>query len=317
MLGRVAESIYWVHRYMERAENIARIVDVNLNIGFDLPEGIEEQWEPLVAITGDRAVFKERYGAATKENVIRFLTFDGEYPNSIYSCLRQARENARSVREIISSEMWRSINRTFHEVEDATAGKIIDRDNPTEFYRSLKESAHLFAGVTDATYSHGEGWNFGNLGRFLERADQTTRIVDMKYFYLLPSPDHVDTPLDLIQWTALLKSASAFEMYRKLHGPLRIKKIVEFLLLDREFPRAVFQCLSIALDSLKNILGEAGAEGHAALREIGRLHSDLRYAEIEEIFNTGLHEYLDSLQLKLIGADRTVRESFFSIDSVE
>lgn len=312
MLSRVAESIFWMNRYIERAENMARIIDVNLTIGFDLPEGLEEQWEPLIQITGDGERFKERHATPTKENVIHFLTFDADYPNSIYSCLNYARENARSVREMISSEMWHVINRTFHEIEDAAAGRIRDRDNPTEFYRALKENAHLFAGVTDATYAHGEGWHFGNLGRFLERADQTTRIMDMKYFYLLPSPDQVDTPLDLMQWTALLKSASAFEMYRKVYGPLRIKKIVEFLLLDREFPRAVYQCLTVAYGSLRKILGDTDDESNAALRAIGRIRSDLRYADIEEIFNAGLHQYLDLVQQRLIVATSAIQATFLS-----
>lgn len=311
MLSRVADSIFWMNRLIERAENVARFMDVNLNIGYDMPEGVEEQWEPLVRITGDWETFKERYEKPTKRNVIRFLTFDPEYPNSIHSCLHAARENARSVREIISSEMWRVINRTFQEIEEASTGKTLDHENPSDFYGRIKERAHLFAGVTDATYSHGEGWHFGHVGRFLERADQTTRILDMKYFYLLPSPDHVNTPLDLMQWTALLKSASAFEMYRKAHGPLHIHSIAEFLLLDAEFPRAVYQCLAMVHGSLEKILGEPADKSNPALRAIGRLHSDLRYASMEDIFNSGLHEYLDQLQTKMIAASNEIEATFF------
>ncbi|MEQ9367328.1 MAG: alpha-E domain-containing protein, partial [Leptospirales bacterium] len=266
---------------------------------------------PLVQITGDETYFKEHYTGPTKKNVIQFLVFDPDYPNSIHSCLRMARENARSVREIISSEMWQVLNRTFRSIDEATAGKIADRDNPTEFFRAIKESAHLYTGVTDATFSHGEGWHFGNMGRFLERADQTTRIIDMKYFYLLPSPEQVDTPLDLMQWTALLKSASAFEMYRKTHGSLNIRKIVEFLLLDREFPRAVYQCIAVAENSLEKILGEAGNETHPARRAMGRIFSELRYASVDEIFESGVHEYVDGLQDRFIEASMEIRRAFF------
>ncbi|MCR9144082.1 MAG: alpha-E domain-containing protein [bacterium] len=307
----MADSIYWASRYVERAENMARILDVNLNIGFDLPEGLEEQWEPLVQITGDQAYFEEHYPAPTKKNVIQFLVFDPDYPNSIFSCIRAARENARSVREIISSEMWQVLNRMFRQIDEATAGKLDDRDNPTEFFRVIKENAHLYTGVTDATFSHGEGWHFGNMGRFLERADQTTRIIDMKYFYLLPAPDQVDTPLDLMQWTALLKSASAFEMYRKTHGALHIRRIVDFLLLNRDFPRAVYKCISVTENSLEKILGESASENNPARRAIGRIFSELRYASIDEIFEVGVHEYVDRLQDSFKDASLEIRRAFF------
>ena len=211
MLSRVADSIYWMSRYIERAENVARFIDVNLNLMLDLPVGSAQQWQPLVDITGDTDEFAKRYGSATQQNVIQFLTFDQENVNSIRSCLRAARENARSVREIISSEMWEQLNQ-FYLVVNSAASKTGRMTDPQELFASVKMSSHLFTGVTDATMTHGEGWHFCRLGRKLERADKTSRILDVKYFLLLPTIADVGTTFDDIQWAAVLRSASAFEM---------------------------------------------------------------------------------------------------------
>jgi uncharacterized alpha-E superfamily protein len=211
MLSRVADAIYWLNRYVERAENIARFIDVNLNLLLDVPVGVEHQWEPLVMTTGDRAIFQERYGAATIENVVQFLTFDRDYPNSILSCLYSARENARSVREVISSEMWERVNGFYLMLQEAA--KRPPMEQLPQFFSEVKLASHLFAGVMDGTMSHNEGWHFGQVGRLLERADKTARILDVKYFILLPSIGYVGTALDDLQWIALLKSASAYEMW--------------------------------------------------------------------------------------------------------
>ena len=215
MLSRVADSVYWLNRYIERAENTARFIDVNLQLSLDLSGPLSEQWEPLVITSGDRAAFKERYGEPHQKNVIQFLTSDLENPNSIMSCLTVARENARSVREIISSEMWEHVNKFYLLVKDAIDNNV-PLSEPYQFYGEIKRSAHLFAGIMEATMSHGEGWNFGRMGRFLERADKTSRILDVKYFILLPNAKDVGTPFENIQWAAVLKSASAFEMYRNI-----------------------------------------------------------------------------------------------------
>ncbi|MEM6592228.1 MAG: alpha-E domain-containing protein, partial [Cyanobacteria bacterium P01_C01_bin.73] len=165
MLSRVADSIYWLNRYVERAENVARFVEVNLNLLLDAPSGIAQQWEPLVITTGDMPLFRDRYGEATAENVLKFLTFDPDYPSSILSCLRSARENARSVREIISSEMWERVNAFYLMVKDAA--QLDSLADVHSFYPEVKLASHLFAGVMDATLSHNEGWHFGQLGRLL------------------------------------------------------------------------------------------------------------------------------------------------------
>jgi uncharacterized alpha-E superfamily protein len=313
MLSRVADSIYWMSRYVERAENVARFVDVNLNLMLDSPSGADQQWEPLVNITGDHEIFDKNYsGGPTQQNVIQFLTFDPENPNSILSCLRAARENARSVREIISSEMWLQLN-TFYLMVNSAAASGKGFESPHEFFTEVKLSSHLFTGITDATMTHGEGWHFSQLGRKLERADKTSRILDVKYFILLPSVADVGTPVDEVQWVAVLRSASAFEMYRKRHGRIVPKAIVDFLLLDAEFPRAIRFCLNAARDSLHAISGTPiGSYRKPVEKLIGQICSDLAYANIDDIMNGGLHEYLDALQTNMNLASTGIYERFLA-----
>jgi uncharacterized alpha-E superfamily protein len=310
MLARVAESIYWMSRYVERAENVARFIEVNLNLMLDLPVGSAQQWQPLVETTGDAEEFAKRYGKATQSNVIQFLTFDQENVNSILSCLRAARENARSVREIISSEMWEQLNQFYLMVNSANTAS---RTDPQDLFASVRMAGHLFAGVTDATMTHNESWNFCRLGRMLERADKTSRILDVKYFLLLPTAADVGTTSDDIQWAAVLRSASAFEMYRKCHGRIAPERIVEFLLLEKEFPRAIQYCLVRARESVHAISGTpAGVFRYPVERLLGELCSELAYARVESIIAAGLHEHLDRLQTKMNQVGTGIAETFFA-----
>lgn len=317
MLSRVASSIYWLNRYVERAENYARFIEVNLNLSLDLPRGTAEQWEPLVATTGDHESFTGRYGKARKETVIQFLLADAANPNSILSCLVSARENARSVREIISTEMWEQVNRFHLMVRDAVSGGLSSR-NLHALLAEVKAASHLFLGITDATMSHGEGWHFARLGRLLERADKTSRILDVKYFLLLPTVAEVGTPFDIIQWSALLKSASALEMYCKQHGRIAPNPVVEFLILNPSFPRAIRYCLIKAEDSLHAITGsESDRHKNLAEKQLGRLRSEMDYVEMSEILSNGLHEFVDGFQAKLNRIDDAIHDTFFALRPVE
>jgi uncharacterized alpha-E superfamily protein len=312
MLSRVADSIYWLNRYVERAENIARFVDVNLNLLLDSPVGFTQQWEPLILTTGDRNLFLERYGEATAENVVQFLTFDRKYPNSILSCLQAARENARSIREIISSEMWEQVNAFYLMVQEAAKEEALTE--AFDFFAEVKLASHLFAGVMNATMSHNEGWHFGQLGRLIERADKTARILDVKYFILLPSPVDVGTTLDELQWIALLKSASGYEMYRKRLHRIDPPEVAKFLLLDRQFPRSVRFCLLQAERSLYQITGTPpGTWSNAAERTLGRLRAELDFITIEEVIQQGLHEFLDQTQNQLNCVGDRIFETFFAL----
>jgi uncharacterized alpha-E superfamily protein len=317
MLSRVASSIYWLNRYIERAENYARFIEVNLNLTLDLPRGTAEQWEPLVATTGDHENFTVRYGKATKKAVIQFLSSDAANPNSILSCLVAARENARSVREIISTDMWEQVNRFHLMVRDAVSRGLASQNLHT-FLTEVKSASHLFLGITDATMSHGEGWHFARLGRLLERADKTSRILDVKYFILLPTVAEVGTPFDIIQWSALLKSASALEMYCKQHGRISPNPVAEFLILNPNFPRAIRYCLIKAEDSLHAIAGSEGdRHNNLAEQRLGRLRSEMDYIDMAEILSGGLHEFFDGFQFKLNRTDDAIYQTFFALRPVE
>ena len=313
MLSRVADSIYWMSRYVERAENVARFIDVNLHLMLDVPTQVKEQWEPLVNVTGDYKFFKEKHGSATRESVIEFLAFDVEYGNSIVSCLKSARENARSIREIISSEMWESINEFYLLVISQNA-KDEALANPHAFFTKVKLCNQHFIGIREGTMSHGEAWHFSQLGGLIERAEKTSRILDVKYFILLPKVEYVGTQYDNIQWAAVLKSASALEMYRKRFHRIMPNQVVDFLIFDREFPRAIHYCLINAEDSLHQITGSPwGTYANEAERKLGRLRAEIDYADINEAFDFGLHKYLDSFQMKLNTVDDAIFNTFFAL----
>ncbi len=312
MLSRVAESIFWMGRYIERAENVARFIDVNFQLMLDNPEYTGKQWEPLVYISGDEEDFAARYDAPTQENILKFLAFDKENPNSIVSCLRAARHNARSVREIISSEMWLQLNK-FYLMVTADAVQSLELDRLHDFFDEVKSASHLFNGVTEATMTHGEAWHFCRFGRQLERADKTSRILDVKYFILLPSVADVGTAWDDVQWAAVLRSSSAFEMYRKEHGRITPKQVVNFLLLNRAFPRAIHHCMVRARESLHGISGTpVEFFNNPAEKLIGQLCSDLSYISVDEVISYGLHEYLDGLQIKMNQIGTVTQECFFA-----
>jgi uncharacterized alpha-E superfamily protein len=311
LLSRVADSVYWMSRYIERAENVARFLDVNYNLMLDLPRDFAGQWQAVIDTTGDRTTFQERYGAPTRRNVVRFLAFDPEYRNSIYSCVVAARENARSVRETIASEMWEQINALYLMLAEESR-KPVPEILP-EFCRQVRMACHLFQGVAHGTMSREEAWQFIALGRRLERADKTTRLLDVKYFILLPSIADVGTPYDDIQWSAVLKSVSGFEMYRKKHGRISPDRIVEFLVLDNEFPRAVRYCIGLADDALHAITGTPrGAFSCASEQKIGLLRSELDFTRVESILAGGLHEFFDALQTKMNTIDECIFGDFFA-----
>lgn len=314
MLSRVANSIYWMTRYLERTENVARFIDVNLHMMLDLSIEETQQWKPLVVTTGDDELFFKKFDKATQDNVVNFLTFDKSNPNSIISTLKSARENARSIKEIISSEMWQQINKFYYKIQDAEKNGITT-DTIYEFCNMVKTENHLFIGITDSTMHHDEGWQFAKLGRHIERADKTSRILDVKYFILLDKPEDVGTPIDNIQWAALLTSASALEMYRKKFHQISPKKIAQFLILDREFPRAIRYCIINAEEALHSITGTVlGTFQNEAERKIGKLRAQLDYADIDEIIETGLHEYLvDNFQMQLNNVGNAINDTFFNI----
>ncbi|MBV9190220.1 MAG: alpha-E domain-containing protein [Betaproteobacteria bacterium] len=290
MLSRVAERVFWMSRQMERAESMARILGVTSNLVLFGTEEVQEQnlLAPL-AITGTEELFAEHHAKLTLAGLIDFLALDESNPSSIYCCLKLARENAHAVRWQITSEMWETLNATWLELR-AMPRKRITGAGATEFLDWVKERSHLFRGVTYGTIVRGEAFNFCRLGTFLERADNTARILDVKYHILLPSAAAVGGALDYYQWAALLRSVSSFETYRQLYReqifPIRVAQL---LILERRMPRSLAACFDQVKEAMDRIRGE---KDEAAKRLAYELHARLSYADIEEVFQGGLHEYL-------------------------
>ncbi len=311
MLSRVAESMFWMSRYLERAEDVARIIAVNFQAALDAPHLSEALlWEPLITITGDQARFRGVFGEYSADTVTHFLLSHPSNPNTVVASIERARENARAVREQISREMWEQINRLYHQVRAYDVATVVR--NPYDFFSEVRNGSHLFQGATDASMTHGEGWHFIQTGKYLERADKTTRILDVKYAAL--SEDAEGAPLGTLQWIALLKSCSAFEPYRRVHSQLHSWRVADFLLLDRQFPRSVLFCLDQVRLALAAISGHQGRPTNLAERSLGRLCAEMEYLDIRDALSD-FHHYLDSLQSKMNYVGEAIAQTYFDITS--
>jgi uncharacterized alpha-E superfamily protein len=314
MLSRVANHIYWLGRYLERAENYARFIDVNFNLMQDLPVDMKEQWRPLVAATGDLPLYNEHNEGFDSKKVLFFLAFDQRNPNSMLSAINNARENARIIRENLSKETWEKSNELYYMMQDGLERKIWNREDPRAFFEKVKNQILLLYGIADSSLARTEGWYFRQLGQFLERADKTSRILDVKYHILLPSEDEIGTPLDFLHWMALLKSVTAFNTYRRVYGNIAPASVVEFLVLDKYFPRSIYYCIKEAENCLHHISGNTkGGYKNSSERAIGELRSKLEFSEVGEIIKYGLHEYLDEMQLRLNTISSHINSNFFTI----
>jgi uncharacterized alpha-E superfamily protein len=289
MLSRVGDRIYWMSRFMERAENMARILGVMSNVVLcSRPETQQQNLLAPLTITGTGGAYFERHQTVSLETLIDFMGFDADNASSIYACVRQARDNAHAVRWQITSEMWESLNTTWLEM------RAFRRDaagpDATRFFDWVKERSHLFRGVTYGTIMRGEAFNFSRLGTFIERADDTARILDVKYHILLPRVEDVGGALDYYQWAALLKSVSSFETYRIIYrDQIRPINVAELLILDRRMPRSLAACLEQIDAALARVDGQ---NDHSPKRLSAELQARLVHGDIEEIFRGGLHEYL-------------------------
>jgi len=304
--------MYWMNRYIERAENYARFMDVNFNLSLESPPDAEEQWKPLVVITGDWPIYESRFKTVDKDRVIYFLGFDPQNPNSIYSCITQARENARSIRQEITKEVWEQINSIYFFVKAGHKKKQWKDNDPRAFFKKTKEDCQMLYGIFDATITRSDGWHFGKIGQLIERADKTSRVIDVKYHILLTTHQQVGGPLDLMQWAAMLKSVSAYDMYRKKYGKLTALNISEFLILDKKFPRSMLCCLIHAEKSLQEITGSTAGFSCEAEKQLGKLKSELEFIDISDVFERGLHEYLDEFQRRLNDVSASLYDSFFA-----
>jgi len=317
LLSRVAESIYWMARYVERVENTVRLMNVNWHLMLDLPQIQTNEWESLLHVSGDFEAFKETYDEVNANNVMRFMTFDLENPNSMYSCLTAARENARSVRDVVTTEMWETLNSIYLTVKSYDSDAADFYANPHDFYQEIQNGISNFYGISGANMYRGQSWSFFNIGVMLERADKTTRILDVRYFLLLPSLREVGTALDDLQWAALLRSVSSIEPFAKVYGPVESGAIIEYLLLDTLNPRSLLHCIEVADREIRGLSGTPlGMYTNDAERRSGQLLSEIRYLNVSEIVRKGLHESLDDLQISMNKMHTAISERYFNPDAI-
>ncbi len=306
MLSRVANSLFWMSRYIERADNIARILDVNLQLLLDFrslddDDAMLDHWMSIVLCSGDEESFLKLHERATAANVSEFMVFQQENPNSIVSSICQARENARMVRDQITLETWEELNRLYLFVLSPAARQMWI-DSPTDFFNQVKASSLQLIGLSHATHILNQGWWFSQAGGFIERADKTSRILDVRYHTLPPRglPKTFDQT-EALEWSAILRSCSAWDAYKSIYGAeVHPRHTAELLLLNEDFPRSVRFCVDQLNEALRSISGVSRRRfSNNAEKLCGRLLAELRFSAVEEVFDAGLHDYLDQLQLKL------------------
>ncbi|HEX4779603.1 MAG TPA: alpha-E domain-containing protein [Usitatibacter sp.] len=316
MLSRVASNLYWMSRYVERAENTARVLDVTWRMSLLAREQVlhDQEWSAPLHITGSLFPFSGRHNTVCAREVLHFMALDPENPSSIYACARQARENARAVRGAITSEMWEVLNSTWLEMQQMDEDKMVARGT-SAFFDWVKERSHLFRGVTFGTMHRDDAYEFARLGTHMERADSTARILDVKYHVLLPSVKDVGGAVDYYQWSAVLRSVSAFEAYRKVYRDVITPlKLAELLILRDDIPRSLRFCLRQVHDTLGHV---QNAQSGETLRRAGQVLSALQYGRISEIFAGGLHEYLTAFLQSTQDLSVHIQRSFFSASVVE
>ncbi len=289
MLSRVADSLYWMSRYLERAEHTARMIDVHLNLMLDQPaDATDLRWRRVLSTLGQVSEGTE----AEAYRAVQAMAFDTANRSSIVSCIIGARENARQVRELISSDMWEQLNRLFHEVKRSGIEDVWE-SQPLEFLQAIKQGIYLFQGITNSTLAHGEGWQFIRAGRYVERAYATAILLDVHFKEFAPG---IEKPLasEHLEWVGLLRSCTAFAAYCHVYtADLRPDRIVEFLLLNEEFPHSICFAVNSLQDALESIADITTIRRGARVSKLaGRLRATLSFGQIDEIMAGGLHAYL-------------------------
>ncbi|MCG6940683.1 MAG: alpha-E domain-containing protein [Thiohalocapsa sp.] len=305
MLSRVAENLYWLARYVERAENTARIVTVNANLLLDLPKGVAPGWRPLVDITGANALFEELHKDYGERQVVRFLLADERHSGSILMALSAARENCRTMRDIVPREFWEQIN-GLHLFASGELQKGLAKTGRHAYLRELVLRCQTLAGLLDGTMLHDQGYEFLLLGRYLERADMTTRIADVQSANLLPSADG-GGPYDNIQWVSVLKSMTAYQMYRRSEQ-IRVQRapVLRFIFKSPLFPRSVRWCIEHARRGLERL-----PRNESSLREVGRIARLLDGADLPALTQAELHDFVDDVQLGIANLHGEIAATWF------
>lgn len=310
LLSRYAECVFWMSRYLERAENLARLLDVTYS--FSAASVNEQNWRSVLALHHDEKLFAEHYDTLSAVNVIRFYLTDELHSNSFISCLYHARVNASQLRPAISTEMWVQINTMYNQMRDLAKGTITP-ENLWHVLSDIRQQCQTFTGITEGGLYRDQSWYFYVIGKQLERADQTTRLLDIKYHLLLPSLQDVGSTIDASQWFALLRAANGYHAFRREY-PYAVapSTVAGFLLLDKRFPRSVRPCMdtvSFALERLYQQSGLGAAKDIIALNET--MLVEMRRTPIDTVIAQGLHEYLDKIQLHLIDVSNDIASAFF------
>ncbi len=317
MLSRVADSLYWMSRYLERAEHTTRLLDVNLNLMLDEgPTSAERRWQRVLLALGNP---KHVTWDGNPYDLTRTLTFDTSTKSSILGCIFAARENARNVREQISTEMWARLNSLYLQVtrpemqSDMHAEALmVGNEQPTEFLQQVMEAVQHFQGVTDSTVSHGEGWQFIQVGRFIERATATAMLLEAYFPDMWQPADELHEATQYLDWMGLLRSATAFEAYCKVYtADLTPEQILEFLLLDKAFPHALRFSIDSLQSALEAIQGESGKlRAEPLRRRAGRLQATLSYSSVEEILDGDVLAYLAHIKTECRAIHETIYELY-------
>lgn len=313
LLCRFADAAFWMARYIERAENVARQLQVNQTFARD--QSGARNWRSILALNADEERFLERYDGITGANVIRFYSLDRGNMSSIIACLRAARDNARVLRPLISTELWAHLNVSYNQMQTLNESAIA-LPRLAGFCSDVRQTCEAHAGIAEGTMFRDQAWHFYNIGRHVERADQITRLLDIKYHTLLPRLEDVGTALDLTQWHAVLRAASGYHGYRRGHPRhMTPEKVVDFLLFDDRFPRSVALNVRSTADHLNTLRTRFRVQGGDAARDqLDLLQDILASADVTEVIRNGLHEFLDDIQTRLITVSGVLHRDFFARD---
>jgi len=309
MLSRTADHLFWLSRYIERAENTARMLDIAYQTSLQ-PQSADESeqtWRSLVSISELNTLFAGKFSVINGRNVMEFMVADESNLSSVFNCLRAARENARAVRGALTTEVWETMNQTWLEFRRLLREGALQRD-PSQFFEWVKYRSHLSRGVTVGTMLQDEAFHFIRIGSFLERADNTARLLDVKFYRQEQTQGEHDAARDFYYWSAVLRSVSGFEIYRKVYSNvIQPDKVAELLILRPDMPRSLSHCITRMLANLKRV---TNAQSGETLRRAGRLEAELAFGRIDEILAEGLHPFLDGFLAEVADLGSRISEDF-------
>lgn len=308
MLSRVANSIYWLARHIERAENTARLVSVNANLVLDTPKGLSPGWQPLINITGSEDLYRQTYKDFDERSVVKFLIGDTNNGSSILSSLLLARENARIARDVAQREVWEYVNDVYLYAKSNLNSGLSQRGR-YDYLKRIIAGAQQITGMLAGTMSHDATYDFLRIGRNLERADMSIRIIDVRSASLLPHQAEL-TPFENIQWMSVLKSLSGYQMYRR-HMQVRVRRplVLKFLLANREFPRAFYHCLCEVEESLSHL-----PRNEQAMKIIAQTKKSVQQADFDHLEQQALHRFIDELELSVIDLAAQIDATYFVVE---